>query len=518
MATATGKQDNRARSYTGPMTLGWRARNALVLLCSLPGCADVWGFQDLAVESDDGSSPDGMIVVDDATVRVDGGKSGVEDAEPSLDGGADGIPGFDAGNCGVTMVDTVQGVFVASGGMDSSGCGTEPNSPCASIGAGIATATANARGVVYVSAGTYVERLTLPAGISVQGGWHWGGNGGTEWAFDCSATPESVVTVQAPSSSNMTVVANSNNGSSTLSTLTVLSKPAAAVSAGESLYGIFATGANTQLTLTDVVVTMQAGGAGTPGSMGSAGAAPASTCSSGDGVSPGMPGFVGTAGLEASVSSTGFATHTGGTGGNGTPGDNGMAGSDATSVSYSACVHAPPACTSGQAMCTGTPGVNGCGGGGGLGGTGGAGGGSSVAIFADDATVTVTAGVLQAGNGGNGGGGGGGSFGVSGSVGANGQDVVCPNSMCASASSCTVTGSTTSVPGGAAGGAGGQGSNGGQGGGGSGGDSYAILTGGMATGRLTLSASSQPELVAGQPGLGGGSNGPNGTAGAENTF
>jgi hypothetical protein len=500
------------------MTMGGLARNALVLLCSLPGCADVWGFQDLAVESDGGSSLDGMIVVDDATLRVDGRESSTDDAEPLPDGGADGAPGFDAGNCGVTMVDPVHGVFVASGGMDGSGCGTEPNSPCASIGAGIATALTSTGGIVYVSAGTYGETLTLPAGVTVQGGWHWGGNGGNEWMFDCSATPESAVTVQAPSSSNMTVVANSNNGSSTLSTLTVLSKPAAGVNPGESLYGIFATGANTQLTLTDVVVTVQGGGVGLPGTMGSAGAAPPSTCSSGDGVSPSMPGAMGTAGLAASVSSTGFTTNTGGTGGSGTPGDNGTAAAAATSMSYPACVEAPPSCTTGQATCTGTPGVNGCGGGAGLGGTGGAGGGSSVAIFAYDATVTVTAGVLQAGNGGNGGAGGGGSSGVSGSLGANGQNVVCPNSMCANSSSCTITGSTTSVSGGAAGGAGGQGSNGGQGGGGSGGNSYAILTGGMATGRLTLSTASPPELVAGHPGLGGGSNGPNGTAGAENTF
>jgi hypothetical protein len=495
---------------------------AVVVALATSACAAIEG---LGSYSSGPGGDGGTTGVGDANTKVDApaGDAAPEDAQSTSDVEvtpdvtvvpAD-APAFDAGNCDTT-VDAVHGVFVAAGGADSSGCGTTPNAPCASISAGITTAStktdAVARSIVYVSAGLYTEKLTLPAGITVQGGWQWAGDGSSTWSFDCtSASPESIVTVQAQSTDNMTVVATGNNGSSTLSTLTVLSKPPADVNPGESLYGIFATGANTVLTLTDVVVTVQAGGAGPPGTMGTAGTAPPGTCSSGDGVSPGMPGSVGTAGMAASVSSTGFATHTGGTGGNGTPGDNGTAGSAATSVSYPACVHAPPACASGQSMCTGTPGVNGCGGGGGVGGTGGTGGGSSVAIFAYDATVTVTAGVLQAGNGGSGGAGGGGSSGVAGSQGATGQQTICANSMCASASSCTPTGSTTPAPGGAAGGTGGQGSNGGSGGGGSGGDSYPVLTGGMATSRLTLSSATPPLLVAGNPGAGGG-NGPAGTA------
>jgi hypothetical protein len=72
------------------------------------------------------------------------------------------------------------------------------------------------------------------------------------------------------------------------------------------------------------------------------------------------------------------------------------------------------------------------------------------------------------------------------------------------------------------GGTGGQGSNGGQGGGGAGGDSYSILTGGMATTRLTLAPSSPPLLASGQPGASGMPNGPAGlgpaSAGVPGTF
>jgi hypothetical protein len=507
---------------------------AVVVALATSACAAIEGLGKYSAGGGDGGTADGPNVADDATGRTDGpsGEGGVEDGQPSSDGPPpdvvvtvpDDAPAFDAGACGVTMVDLVHGVFVAPGGSDSAGCGTSPNSPCLSIGQGIMTTTIKAdaagRNIVYVAGGPvggppaapYMEKLTLPAGVTVEGGWHWAGDGSSEWTFDCTGSPESVVTVQAPAADNMTVVANSNNGMSALSTLTILSKAAANVNAGETLYGIFATGANTQLTLTDVVVTMQQGGTGQAGTNGSDAGAPSSTCSSGDGNSMTTSGSVGTAGAGASVSSTGFATHTGGTGGNGTPGDNGTAGQAATPVSYPACVKAPPSCTSGQSMCSGSSGVNGCGGGAGLGGTGGGGGGSSIAVFAYDATVSITAGVLQAGNGGTGGVGGAGSVGAMGSQGSVGSQTICPQSTCASASVCNVTGMTTTAPGGMSGGQGGQGSNGGQGGGGAGGDSYAVLTGGMATGRLMLSSSTPPLLAAGQPGASGAPNGPAGAA------
>lgn len=460
----------------------------------------------------------------DATASLDGDAMAiaVSDAPPSTDD----APEFDAGNCMIAMVDPVHGVFVAGGtdgGTDGAGCGTTPSSPCASIGAGITTATSKpdgaARTIVYVSAGVYTEKVTLPGGVTVQGGWHWGG--GSTWTFDCTATPESVVVVQAPSTSNMTVVATSNNGmTGTLSTLTVLSKPEAQL--GESLYGIYATGNNTLVTLTDVVVTMQAGGAGQAGTMGANGSAPA-TCSPGDGISAAATtvGTVGTAGAAGGFSSSGFTTHGGATGGNGVAGDNGPVGGAATSVTYTACTAVstnPASCTqSGTLSCLGGPGVNGCGGGGGNGGTGGSGGGSSVAVFASNAAVTIVGGGFEAGNGGSGGPGGSGGAGGTGSAGAVGPATPCPTSSC-SATLCIPSGMMVTSPGGPAPTTpAGQGSAGGAGGGGAGGDSYVIVTVGAATNALNLSRSVPPALTPGKAGPAAGT-APNGSAAPQAMF
>jgi hypothetical protein len=513
----------------------WHAGTAVAPLLFLGGCAAVWGFQDLTSGSDGGTGssdatvgddgPDGATeedVMEDESndAPSDGSLDGATDAEGSASARSDAVstddaPPYDAGICATTTVDAVHGVFVAPGGTNGAGCGTTTSSPCQSITAGIATAaTATggvARNIVYVSAGVYTEKITLVGGVTVRGGWH---ASGATWTFDCGPAPESQVIVQAPPTSNGTVVANGNDGmTATLSTLTVLSK--AAANPGESLYGIFATGANTLLALTDVVVTMQAGGAGQAGTIGAPGVAPPASCSVSDGTTN-ADGNVGTAGTVGTFSSTGFTARTGATGGAGAAGDNGTSGGPGMSASVSVC--GPDPCTNGQANCVGGAGANGCGGGGGLGGSGGTGGGSSVAIFAYDATVTVIAGGLQAGNGGSGGAGGAGGAGAAGSSGATGVPSVCAQSACSDsgALSCTPLGMDVTGPGGLAGGPGGQGGAGGQGGGGAGGDSYVIVTGGMATSRLALLAS--PALTPGVPGPGGSSNGPSGTAGAQNTF
>jgi hypothetical protein len=462
----------------------------------------------------------------DATVTPDGDAMaiGASDAPPSTDD----APDFDAGNCMTAMVDPVHGVFVAGGpdgGTDGAGCGTSPTNPCASIGAGITTATSKpdgaARSIVYVSAGLYTEKVTLPGGVTVQGGWHWGG--GSTWTFDCTSAPESAVVVQAPSGDNMTVVATSNNGmTATLSVLTVLSKPEANVQPGESLYGVYATGNNTVLTLTDVVVTMQAGGAGQPGTTGAAGTNPAS-CSPGDGASAASStvGTVGSAGAAGSFSGTGFTTHAGGTGGNGVAGDHGPVGGPATPVTYTACTSVttnPASCMQSATLsCVGGTGVNGCGGGSGSGGTGGGGGGSSVAIFANNAAVTITGGAFEAGSGGNGGAGGVGGAGGTGSAGATGPTTSCATSSC-SGTMCMPSGSSTTAPGGAAPTTpAGQGSAGGLGGGGAGGDSYAIVTLGAATAVLSLSRAVPPALGVGRAGTGAGT-APNGSAAVQGMF
>ncbi len=512
-------------------------RVALVVALATSACAAIEGLGKYSTGPGDGGTTDGPSVADDAATGPDGttGEGGLPEAAPFSDVQTpvdvvvtvpDDAPSFDAGVCGVTMVDLVHGVFVAPGGVDMAGCGTSPSSPCASITQGLMTATiktdAGARNIVYVAGGPtggapaapYVEKVTLPGGVTVQGGWHWAGGGSSEWTFDCSASPESVVTVQALPTQNMTVIANSNNGMSTLSTLTVLSK--ATANPGESLYGIFATGANTQLTLTDVLIVVQQGGAGQTGVNGNAGVTPP-TCSPGDGNAATGTAAVGTAGAAASVSSTGFSPQTGGTGATGAAGDNGPAGAAGMTVMYSQCTSVTPSCVQGNNFsCVGGTGINGCGGGGGMGGGGGGGGGSSVALFAYDATVIVTAGGFQAGNGGPGGPGGEGGSGVAGSAGSVGSPSACSTSSCMTSSKC-ISGQTTANGGAAPATGGGQGNSGGSGGGGSGGDSYAILTGGMAFTRLNLSPSTPPTLAAGQPGAGGG-NGPTGTATATAHF
>src|SRR5579883_2402045 len=132
------------------------------------------------------------------------------------------------------------GVFVSKGGQ-ASGCGSE-TTPCTSIQTALTLAAMNGKTFVYVDTGTYTEQLTLPgAGITVQGGWT--DLGGT-WTRQCGASRASSVVVQAPGGVNTTVVAQ-YAGSATLDTLSIQSEPQAAVAAGESVYGVFATGAST---------------------------------------------------------------------------------------------------------------------------------------------------------------------------------------------------------------------------------------------------------------------------------
>jgi len=454
-------------------------------------------------------------VAHDGTTDADGMVALEDDGPVSTDD----APAYDAGNCTTAMVDTVHGVFVAPTGTDppdGGTCGLSASSPCLTIGAGLASAK-GVHNIVYVSAGRYTEKLTLVGGVTVQGGWTW--QGGSNWSFSCSPNPESLVVVQAPTTSNQTVVASSNNGmTGTLSTLTVLSKPAA--QPGESLYGVYATGMNTVLALTDVVVTVAAGGAGAPGIAGATGSTPSGACTAADGHDAGAAtgGTPGAAGAAGTFSSTGFTAHAGGMGGNGAAGDNGMAGGAGSTTQYSVCATASP-CTNGQNNCVGGTGQNGCGGGGGSGGTGGAGGGSSVAVFAYQATVTITAGGYQAGNGGAGGAGGAAGPGASGTPGATGLTSDCPPSACSDAGAmlCILLNTTFTAAGGLAGGPGGSGSAGGQGGGGAGGNSYAIVTGGAATTTLTLSPSNPPTLEHGNGGAGAGGSA-SGTGAVQTTF
>jgi hypothetical protein len=487
----------------GPVALAGFALAGLLAACAglegltkYQGCADDCGGTDSSLadraitgQGDSGATGgDGAGTDDGADGTGDELASGGDAAEDSAD---DVGPVEDAGTCTGPSVNADTGIFVTTGGTDGANCGMSPGSPCKTIGAGITSAHANGRGTVYVSAGKYVEEVKPVAGLTVQGGWH---ASGSTWSFDCSDTPESVVKVQAPASSNTTVLVDTINGAATVSTLTVLSMAASSVQPGQSIYGVFARGSNTELTLNNVVVSVASAGNGQTGSTGSTGSSPSSSCSSGDGQSNSTAGAVGGGASAGTFSSSGFTPSSGGTGGSGNGGDNGTAAPSPTSVSYSTCSTGLLSCSMNSASsCTGTAGKNGCAGEGGGGGAGGSGGGTSVALFVDAAQVTVTGSSLTAGNGGNGGAGGTGGAGASGSAGAGGTSTPCTPSSC-NIFLCN-KGSNVTGPAGGVGGTGGHGSAGGQGGGGAGGDSYAVMSGGGGTVTLTTST-----LVAGSAG------------------
>jgi hypothetical protein len=405
--------------------------------------------------------------------------------------------------------DDSAGVFVAPSGSDvveGGSCGLTRSSPCKTIGAGLSSAsTAAGRSIVYVAAGTYTEKVTLANGITVQGGWHVGGDGGTDWTYDCTS-PASQVTIQAPTTSDTTVVANA--GSSTLTSVTVLSKTPA--SAGQSLYGIFASGSTTSLTLDGVVIRVATGGDGATGTTGATGSSPASTCSIGDGVSATGSGTAGGAATAGGFASVGWVPHAGGTGAGGTAGHNGTAGGTGAVTPYPSCTPVALNCVPATAICDAGPGTPGCAGGGGAGGSGGAGGGCSIALYAFGASVTINGGSLTAGSGGKGGPGGGGGNGASGSAGLPGATVTCISSACGTpipAICQPVAFGNNYADGGAPGGTGGSGSKGGPGGGGAGGDSYAVVTAGGGT----VAFSGSPGLSHGTAGTGSGG----GAAGAQ---
>ncbi len=398
-----------------------------------------------------------------------------------------GTGGGDAGDSGPTACplspNPTIGVFVAPGGATSS-CGSV-SAPCGTVTAGLAAlAASGSKTLVYVAVSTaspptpYVEQVTLPAGVTIQGGWVY--SGGSSWARPCSPDPTGAV-IQAPAGSDRVVIAN-YTGTSTLDTVTV--KNATTATAGQSLYGVFVSGASTNLTLTDVAVSVAAGGAGANGSTGGAGAAAgtAGSCSNGDGA-PGSPGAGATSGV---YTSTGYVPDQnpatgGGQGHNGAGGTAG--GTPGPMVTEGNCEQGTLGCQvplspqSGQ----GTPGLAGCGGGGSFGGTPGKSGGSSVGVFVWDATVTM-GGSIAPGPGGTGGSGGT-SVSVPGGPGAAGnpfsvvstcQDNPPPPCNASSHCVCVATGHATSN-GGAAGGTGSAGGTGGTGGSGAGGDSFCVV-------------------------------------------
>lgn len=460
-----------------------------------------------AADGADGAARDATLDGSDAAQDASTGDSATTpDADAaSVSEGGDA----DAGGCLSQVVDTANGVFVASGGSSASTCGTI-GTPCGGVQLGLDRANALGRSIVYVAAATYTESINLYPGITLQGGWTVASG---PWTPICTAMAAQAVTIAAPSSANVTVTASALGATATLQTLTILSMAASSVQPGQSIYGIVAVGATTTLELQDVSVQTVAGGAGTTGVNGDAGAAASGACPFGTGDN-GTVGPAGTGSPGGTYSSTGYAAGNGGPGTPGGAGGNGTQGGDGGCANCvtPGCVGTGCGVASTMLTC-GQPGTSGCGGSGGGAGTGGGGGGSSIPLFLWDARVTCVDTTLTAGAGGGGGNGGAGSDGGAGSAGQAGTgagtcDTTVPTGLLC-VTPCTTTATPVVMDGGAPGGKGGTGGPGGAGGGGAGGWSCAYYLGGAASLNASGSASS---FTFGNPGSGGQLGGTDGVA------
>ena len=421
-------------------------------------------------------------------------ETGVLDAQ--VDAGVDAADVV----CPQVTPDDATGIYATPTGTNSPTCGTRA-APCKTLSHSVGRAGAAFRTKVYAARGTYVEKLTLVAGVEVIGGWDVTG---TTWKRACNS-PEEAVIVRAPAGQTVTVEARDLGGEATLSLLRVESKLLAQVLPGESLYGVVAVGTTTTLVMNDVRIEMTDAIAAANGAKGDAGAAAPASCAAGNG-KVGTDGGQGAGAPPGAYDPTnGYAPGAAAAGGAAGPGANGAAGglglcvvcgTCAVNAAMTGCDFAPalggPSC--------GKDGTPGCGGGAGGSGAPASGGGSNIGLFAWDATVTVNGGKVRSGNAGNGGNGGSGGAGGAGTKGAAGTAtdlcvVGCTfdpmNSSCADVKG--------RADGGAAGDAGGNGGGGGAGGGGGGGSSFAIYQGGQ--GLVTTSGSTS--LAHGTAGTGG---------------
>ncbi|HEY8040025.1 MAG TPA: hypothetical protein VIF15_09540 [Polyangiaceae bacterium] len=483
------------RRHTGAM-----GAYAACLLAAAGGCNAIAGIQDGVLGPGDDASSDGTVPGDDVSTgdvaagdsaqgsdadaaRADG-DTGSTDSSSLLD-----VSGLDTGvpdGCAVQQPDLQHGVFVTQGGAATS-CGST-TTPCGSISNAITLAAQAGKTIVYVAQGTYTETLTLQAGVDIRGGWtDLGGN----WQPICTGTPASTTIIQAPPGNTRTVIA-STSGAVSMDTLTIESEAPSSVGNGASVYGVFATGATTQLVLSDVIVATAAAGAGTGGAAGGPGTAggAAGTCTTPDTGAPGADGLAGPAVGGGSYSASGYTP--GATASSGGPGATGHAGTAAPTAGNPGgptCVTITDNCyddgsgngcsTSGQVTSCGTVGGVGCPGTGSGGGTGGSGGGSSIGVYSFGAQVTINGGALSPGAGGAGGNGGAGGAPGAGAAGASGAigpklATACHNKTVGVPPNITVVCISTLFTNGAAGSGstGGNGGTGGAGGGGSGGDSY----------------------------------------------
>jgi hypothetical protein len=440
-------------------------------------------------------------------VPPDGGTDAATDSAVPDSAIADAASDVPEVGCPDVLPDDATGVYVSPGGTDNVACGTRA-APCNTVNLGITQAVTASRPKVYVSRGTYTERVTLAASVEIVGGWDVLASS-TRWKRACT-TPEKIVVLRAPAGQNVTVHATDLDGEAGLSLLRIESKAPAEVAPGESLYGVMAIGATTTLVITDVDIEVGSAGAGEDMPNGAAGTPGAASCSASGG-SPGRPGGQGAGAGIGSFTPAGYEPALGAAGTVGAAGDNGAPGDAGTCVTCGTCTPFP-LCTfqpdPGPPSC-GNDGVPGCGGGPASPGTAAPGGGSSIGLYAWDATVTIKGGSIKSGDAGNGGTGGDGGTGGAPTVGAVGTaGPLCVTSCALDAVACVEI-QTRGVAG-TAGSPGGAGGAGGAGGGGGGGSSFGLYQGGAGL----VTTTSTTKLAHGKAGTGGGPSDGTGAAGA----
>jgi hypothetical protein len=311
-----------------------------------------------------------------------------------------------------------------------------------------------------------------------------------------------------------------SRGTATLDTITVTTRTSPA-SAGQSQYGLFATGSTTEIVLREVRIEAGPAGVGAAGTAGKDGTPPANVCPVGDGQEGTSAGRAGAGAPVGTFNVAGYVPAPGTRGSKGSDGSNGFAGPDPSCIE---CPNANPGTTAtcqavdecsqgscrpvchwvGRIASCGSRGTNGCGGGGGEGSGAGAGGGSSVGIFLWNAALRITDSSVSSSTGGDGGRGsnavGRGQEGNQGAYGSPGSPCAQCEGDPARGSPCEVAPAYGASPG-YVGGNGGAGRNGGgPGGGGSGGHSYAIYKGGTAS----VTVAPDVELTSGMRGTGAG--------------
>lgn len=396
---------------------------------------------------------------------------------------------------------SANGAFVSPLGAGSACTSTQP---CPTIAAALATG----RSPIYLDHGTYTEQVSITASVDIEGGWAWMQSTGV-WS-NCNGTSTTSIIVAPASANPEWSTVQITAGTVTLSTLTVKNPTVAVAGQAQSLYGIFATGASTAVTLDDVAISVAQGGSGqqpaavtTPGMN-----ATGSGCGADDGADGGA-GIPGVGTVAGSYGATGFVPATGSPGSPGNPGNDGTLttpGMESTSNWCKTGTSVPPAkppCDCGNsAVSTGLVGTAGCAGGGAPGGNGGSGGGASIGIFAWQASVNTTGVTVTTQAGGGGGTGGAGSTtpgsGANGTTGSNGvtYPTGCKTNPAGGCYECT--GSIVGL--GGVGGPGGNGGLGGQGSGGPGGDSLCYAgTAGAVTGITASNCTVGPGGTGGMP-------------------